>query len=416
MKRIIGIICFLSSLWSCSPLADELSDETKDEWTSRLTWSGDTDRFKISNEGLRLNDEEKADGSAFLTTPSSTIRGTRWEFRVHLFFNPSASNYARFYLASSFDRLSGGLNGYFLQIGGSKDQVSLYRQEGLDTKLLASGRELMKGNNSPDMRIKVECDNNGYWTFWTCLKEEEGYVKEKQVRDVSFTQSRCAGVYCFYTATRSKGFLFSHIQITPDAVDTTTKPDEPTLPEKPEKPEEPGEATKGVLFNEVMYHHATGGDEYIELYNHSTKVVSLAGWQLEKQNIAGTTLGDRVFLTNGTSTPITIAPGAYLCFTGSVQALVKKHQANEASLVKLPFFPSLSNKGGVLLLLNNQGQEIDRCFFSNDAHSTPKKEAVGISLERCSPYWASNSKANWLSSKHQTGGTPGKRNSVTEEQ
>lgn len=92
-------------------------------------------------------------------------KNTRWEFGVHLTFNPSANNYARFYLTSSSNILSGNLNGYYIQIGGAKDNVALYRQNGNQSKLLASGRELMKGNSSPKLYIKVECDNNGYWTF-----------------------------------------------------------------------------------------------------------------------------------------------------------------------------------------------------------------------------------------------------------
>ncbi len=40
----------------------------------------------------------------------------------------------------------------------------------------------MKGNNSPKLYIKVECDNNGYWTFWTRLESENEYTKEKQVK------------------------------------------------------------------------------------------------------------------------------------------------------------------------------------------------------------------------------------------
>ena len=201
---------------------------------------GETDKFTInSKEGLRLNDPQENAGTAYVTIPSNSVKNTRWEFGVRLTFNPSANNYARFYLTSSSNVLSGNVNGYYIQIGGAKDNVALYRQNGEQPKLLASGREVMKGNNSPKLYIKVECDNNGYWTFWTRLESENEYTKEKQVKDNSILTSLYCGIYCIYTKTRCKGFTFHHIQLSND-VETTTKPTE--TPDEPDKPDVPDSA------------------------------------------------------------------------------------------------------------------------------------------------------------------------------
>ena len=409
MKRFIGYLCFLCSLCCCSPLVAELSDDSKDDFTSRLSWEGDADRFTIDEKGVRLNDKAGVGGSAFLATPSTQIRGMRWEFRVHLFFNPSANNFAKFYLGSSSEELLGPLRGYFLQIGGSKDRVSLYRQEGMEAILLASGRELMKDNQSPECDIKVECDDNGYWTLWTCMKGETDYVKELQVRDATFTTSASAGICCFYTATRCKGFLFSHIRIA-SYMDITTKPEEPG---KPAEPEEPDQKVEGLLLNEVMYHPASDGAEYVELYNGTTETISLLGVYLEKQKIDGTPInGGRFLLTNGTSNPSSVAPGAYICFTSSVKALKKKHRAEGNTLVELAGFPALSDKGGILVLGSEKEGEIDRCLFTDNIHTLPKKNIVGVSLEKRLPQLASDETSNWCSSQSSTGGTPGTRNSV----
>ena len=86
----------------------------------------------------------------------------------------------------------------------------------------------MKGNSSPKLYIKVECDNNGYWTFWTRLESENEYVKEKQIKDTDIQTSRYCGIYCIYTKTRCKGFTFHHIQLSND-VETNTSPDELSL-------------------------------------------------------------------------------------------------------------------------------------------------------------------------------------------
>lgn len=420
MERIIGLICFLSSLCSCSPSVDELSDDLQDDLTCRLVWSGDMERFTLDDKGLRLHDKEGVGSSAFLATPSSQLRGTRWEFRVHLFFNPSVNNYARFYLASSSQKLSGALNGYFLQIGGSRDQVSLYRQEGVETVLLASGRESMKDHNSPELRIKVECDDNGYWTFWTCLEEEADYVKEKQVRDATFNTSAYAGVFCCYTASRCNGFLFSQVRIDDDVVGTTTNPEEPELPEEPDRPENPGQPDKPesmsgmLLFNEVMYDCANDGCEYVELYNNSQKTINLSTIRLGKQREDGSYMSKTLLFT-GSTVGGEVAPGGYACFAANGGTLKKKHHTTKAKLYEISNFPALNNNGGILVLLgedsNNKEVVMDRCRFSNTMHDASKR-ARGISLEKRSPTLASTKITNWRSSVDETGGTPGMCNSV----
>ena len=205
-KALAFLSLFMILFYHCSLPADDKEKgdvEGEDTTTSELPWEGETDKFTInSKEGIHLNDPQEDAGTAYVTIPSTSVKNTRWEFGVHLTFNPSANNYARFYLTSSSNVLSGKLNGYYIQIGGSKDNVALYRQNEDGSKLLASGRELMKGNNSPKLFIKVECDNNGYWTFWTRLESENEYVKEKQVKNTEIPASLCCGIYCIYTKTR----------------------------------------------------------------------------------------------------------------------------------------------------------------------------------------------------------------------
>lgn len=412
MKRIIGIVCFLCSFCGCSSIVDDLSDHPSDDLTYRLSWIGDTDKFSITQEeGLRLNDETEVGGCAFLATPWPHVQDTRWEFQVHLFFNPSTNNYARFYLVSSSGNLSGALNGYFLEIGGEKDRVSFYRQEGLERTLLAPGRELMKGNNSPQMEIKVECDEQGTWTFWTRLKDEPKYVQEAQVCDVTFKQSSYAGVLCLYTASRCKGFAFSHIQMT-EGVETTTKPTEPTEPDKPTPPvdpEEPQPSEKGnLLFNEVMYHPDSKGGEYVELYNNSDTPIRLSGLRLKKQAINGEYLVGETLLDVGGEVP---ARG-YICFTQSAKTLNKHHITN-VKVVAIAGFPALNNSGGFLVLQDAAGAVLDRCPFIDAMHTSPKKNNIGVSLEKLSPALFSDETLHWASSQDATGGTPGRENSVT---
>ena len=294
-KAFAFLSLFMMLFYHCSLPADDEEkgdSEGEDTATSELPWEGETDKFTInSKEGVHLNDPQEDAGTAYITIPSTSVKNTRWEFGVHLTFNPSANNYARFYLTSSSNVLSGKLNGYYIQIGGSKDNVALYRQNEDGSKLLASGRELMKGNNSPKLSVKVECDNNGYWTFWTRLESENEYVKEKQVKNIEIPASFCCGIYCIYTKTRCKGFTFHHIRLSNDAETTTTPdgtPEEPgtDIPDNPNTPELPEDVRGMLLFNEIMYDNASDGAEYIEIYNPTETTISVPALYLYNMSVS----------------------------------------------------------------------------------------------------------------------------------
>lgn len=389
---------------------------TEDTATSELSWEGETDKFTInSKEGVHLNDPAEDSGTAYVTIPSTSVKNTRWEFGVHLTFNPSANNYARFYLTSSSNTLSGSLNGYFIQIGGAKDNVTLYRQNGDQPKLLASGREVMKGNNSPQLYIKVECDNNGYWTFWTRLESEDGYTLEKQVKDTGIQSSVCSGIYCVYTKTRCKAFTFHHVRLS-NGVETTTDPDNtPDKPdsEEPDITELPEDVRGMLLFNEIMYDNATDGAEYIELYNPTEQTIVLPQLFLYKMHEDGKVYSTTTLQNESPSQPLIIASKGYLCFSKYLDKIIQKHNVNRENLIEISKFPALDNEGGYLALSSTpktgKGHTFDTCRFWDGMHDTDKSKTIGISLEKKSPELPSLNK-NWRSSKHTTGGTPGIKN------
>ena len=419
-KAFAFLSLFMMLFYHCSLPADDEEkgdSEGEDTATSELPWEGETDKFTInSKEGVHLNDPQEDAGTAYITIPSTSVKNTRWEFGVHLTFNPSANNYARFYLTSSSNVLSGKLNGYYIQIGGSKDNVALYRQNEDGSKLLASGRELMKGNNSPKLSVKVECDNNGYWTFWTRLESENEYVKEKQMKNIEIPASFCCGIYCIYTKTRCKGFTFHHIRLSNDAETTTTPdgtPEEPEtdIPDNPNTPELPEDVRGMLLFNEIMYDNASDGAEYIEIYNPTETTISVPALYLYKMYKDGTIYSTTTLQKEDASIPLNIPSKGYLCFTKYFNKVVQKHKVGGETLVTIPNFPALSNDGGYLALSSSKetaaGHTFDTCCFRDEMHTSEK--TTGVSLEKKSPELSSLNK-NWHSSKHATGGTPGIKN------
>ena len=92
-------------------------------------WYGDSACFELTSQQLHLNAPSISD-TAYLVTPSSVLYNTQWEFWLKLKFNPSSNNFARFYLSSDVKNVEGALYGYYIKIGDSEDEISLYRQEG----------------------------------------------------------------------------------------------------------------------------------------------------------------------------------------------------------------------------------------------------------------------------------------------
>lgn len=414
IRTLFACLCALLTA-GCSPSFEE--DEQTENGTgqtdasTQFQWSGDTDKFTIdAQKGIRLDDPQQEAGTAYLSFPSTRVRGTRWEFSVKLSFNPSPSNYARFYLAATSDRLPESSDGYFIQIGGVRDNVSLYRIEDGEPALMAAGKEIMKGDNSPEVSVRVECDKNGYWTYWTKMAGEEAYSMEHQVKDARTINSVGCGIYCVYTKSRSDGFTFRQIQLSGD-VETVTPPDEtpdehPDEPETPETPDLPATVRGMLLFNEVMYNPDKDGAEYIELYNPTENDIVLPSLLLFKMRQTGEVFSTTELYADNGDEPMVIPSRGYICFTRYPELLMQKHGTDGSGIVEIVNFPQLNNSGGYLAIATNEEhpRTIDTCRFIDWMHDA--KETKGVALEKRSPELSSLN-ANWHSSAHPTGGSPG---------
>jgi hypothetical protein len=340
---------------------------------------------------------------------------------VRLTFNPSNNNYARFFLAASSGVLADAPDGYFVQIGGAKDNVGLYRQADGQSTLLVSGRELMKGIESPKIYIEIARDDDGHWTLRTRTEAEPEYTLEGEAADNLPFEPVACGVYCVYTKSRCDGFAFHHIQITHDVAAHEPGEEEPGEEEPgspaPLSPSLPDEVKGLLLFNEVMYDPDADGAEYVEIYNPSEEPLLVPALYLYKMKEDG-----KVYSTTALwegqakGKPIVFPPRGYLCFSKRPDRLAARHEADEERLMEVPAFPALNNTDGGLLALSlvqvpATGKTFDKCRFNNGMHDVGKgKTFKGLSLEKVSPELPSAASANWRSSKDPSGGSPGRKN------
>ena len=182
------------------------------DFTNNPNWLGDVGIFEVdTNFSLHLNDSIA--NSSSLVTQSQSIINSEWIFGVRLDFSPSTNNYARVYLISDEQDLSGNLNGYFVKIGGQSgnvDDFSLYSQNGTNQTKIIDGIDTLASNN-PDIRLKVTRDTFGNWELF--LDTNGVFFTQGIAFDNDITSSDYFGVFCKYTITRSDKFWFDDFSV-----------------------------------------------------------------------------------------------------------------------------------------------------------------------------------------------------------
>lgn len=495
MRINLFLTIFLFSFYCFSQVKDDFSDG---DFTHNPTWTGDIDKFVVNKAGeLRLNDKEEKRGYAYLSTPSSILENTTWEFYVHLYFNPTVNNYAKFYLASSSPDLMNELDGYFLLIGGKDDNVSLYRQDGQDVAELIKGSSIMAGSSSPQLLVKVICDENGVWKLYTqLLNVNETFIKEGEAKDSSVTNCSYVGLSCHYTSSRNTAFAFDNILVKSNTDTSGGGIEEPEIPENPNsgdmepprlltvfadsdstitlsfdeeiniskalfslsdnhkekrrnisKDKKQVELTitnkfidnkeyslfisniydiagnrmndlwvsftyydlslqsvefGDVIFNEIMANPKGAASlpevEYIELYNRTDKPVNLTNWKFYYGN-KSYDMGK-----------IVIPSYSYAVLCNDKKSELLSESGVVANGIKS--FPELANTGKLLWLADARGKVIAWVEYSDEWYKDSFKKKGGFSLECIDSNNLTNDFSNWQATVDESGGTPGKDNSV----
>ncbi|MDR2039163.1 MAG: lamin tail domain-containing protein [Bacteroidales bacterium] len=211
-KIIFNCTVFLLCLCYPEIISAQWSDDFSDgDFLHQPAWQGNTDRFIVENGWLRLDDA--AAGVSYLSVASDIAKEASWEFAVKLDFNPSSSNYTKVYLMSDNPDLTGPLNGYYLRLGGTDDDICLFRQNGNTVEKLITGRAKILDVSSSHARILTTRDAQGNWTVQSDITGGNNYTIEGESFDNQVKASAYFGVVCVYTVTRSKAFYFDDFRV-----------------------------------------------------------------------------------------------------------------------------------------------------------------------------------------------------------
>lgn len=212
------LICVLVSAQLVGQVADDFSDG---DFTANPTWSGDDTEFTIDGSNqLRLNNTLPASNNeSYLSLPSESINNAVWEFKVGFeglsggsSGGLSSTNQMLIYLVSDISDLEGSVNGYYVNVGNTEDEISLYSTN--------SGTPIIDGTDdvtqlsSGFISVRVTRDAAGNWELLIDQTGGSSYSSEGTVFNDDFTSSSYFGIVCDYTSTRATNFFFDDFSVT----------------------------------------------------------------------------------------------------------------------------------------------------------------------------------------------------------
>ncbi|MCE2937571.1 MAG: lamin tail domain-containing protein [Cyclobacteriaceae bacterium] len=385
MKQILfGIIVFVCAAIAQAQVVDDFSDGN---FTANPAWMPDlAANWTIISGQLRSN-ATTANSSFQIVTPSATSTNARWEFWLQLNFNTSSANYVDVFLMSDQSNLSAAsTNGYFVRIGGTADDVSLYKVTNGTAAILINGLDGITNSSANTLRIRVTRDINNVWLLERDVTGTgTDYVSEGTQSDASFLISSFFGI----RIQQSTSSFFQRHFFDDIYVGAIPPPPPPPVPI----------TKKEIIITEIMADPSpTIGlpdAEYVELFNRTNRTVSLSGLRL----------------TDGSSTAVfpaaSMSPGSYLLLTSTSNA-----SKFAGSVLGMANFPTLNNDGDAIMLRRSDNRLIDSVAYTLDWYRSEDKSEGGWALELIDLQNPCGEQDNWAAAEASAGGTPGTLNSI----
>ncbi|MFD3001128.1 lamin tail domain-containing protein [Pontibacter toksunensis] len=215
-RLLLLLLLILFPFFSQAQLQENFSDGN---FTQSPTWTGDESSFLVNQQGQLQSNGPPVTGTVLqLATPSQAVAGTTWEFWAHLKLATSAGNYADFFLVSdSEDLQSSSTSGYFVRIGGTPDEVSLFRKDaGKAVAILINGEDHTIGSSTDNVvRVRVTRSVSNEWELAIDLSGSgQSYVSQGTATDATYKRSKWFGLLLRYSSANSQKFFFDDLTIT----------------------------------------------------------------------------------------------------------------------------------------------------------------------------------------------------------
>ncbi|AFK01985.1 flagellar hook capping protein [Emticicia oligotrophica DSM 17448] len=164
-----------------------------------------------------------------------------------------------------------------------------------------------------------------------------------------------------------------------------------------------------VVLNEVLFNPRSGGEDFVEIYNRTEKLISLKNWSLANIDDKGKMANIKTIATSA----IVIQPKQFLvlCRT-AVNVQNQYYKSVNANFLEVASMPSFPDDDGSVILLNETQKVFDRFDYSEKMHHPLIDIKEGVSLEKIDYNKSSADPNNWQSAASSEGfATPGYANS-----
>lgn len=205
-------------LLACGPAAAQLNDNFADgDFTANPAWSGDAASFQVVTQQLQSNGPAVTGSQIQLVTPVQAVTGTSWEFWANLRLATSSGNLADVWLISEqADLKASGNRGYFVRLGGTPDEVALFRKDATGSPVyVVNGTDATLSSSTNNLvRVRVTRSPAGVWNLERDLTGGSTFVSEGTATDNTYQRSQYLGVLLTYSSANNRAFYFDDFRVT----------------------------------------------------------------------------------------------------------------------------------------------------------------------------------------------------------
>ncbi|MCL2596588.1 MAG: lamin tail domain-containing protein [Paludibacter sp.] len=392
MQKVFFLI--LVCTFSVSVNAQFFDDFSDGDFTQNPQWIGITDNFFI-NSNLQLQSCASTASTSYLFTFSQAMDNAVWQADVQINYLTSANNYASIYLISN-NLKPDTCYAYYVQIGGTNDEVSLFLQQGTKKTKIIDGIDKRIDYQLVILTIRVTRDSEGNFALYSKKPDEDDFYLEGTTFNNAVVRGNYFGVLYSNTNTTGNNYFFDNIEVTGDI------PPEPKVYLKPQFGD--------ITFNEVMFNTSEEVPEYIEIANLTSDTLDISNLKLTNLRTDGSY---NTFVEIPSQT--ILYPNDYAAFCNDAIQLYYYFNLSEesAKIYTTVRWNALNNEGATIILLDeNAGSEFDSFTYSPKMHYILLNNTRNVSLEKINPKMPSNDINSWHSAAFDVNyGTPGYKNS-----
>ncbi len=179
--------------------------------------------------------------------------------------------------------------------------------------------------------------------------------------------------------------------------------------------------TNDIIINEILFNPATGGADFIEIYNRSDKAIDLYGWCLANADVNANP-DSLLTSTSIVEEQYTMLPKQFIVLTKDIKNVISQYNGCDEDISTKTFIdvstPSFNDSEGVVAIVNCNTffgeNRLDYVHYYATWHHEILDDKNGVSLERISYDAPSNDANNWqTAAKSFCYATPGYTNSQT---